>query len=60
MTQKKFRIGDIVRLKSGGPDMAVNDISPDGTIYCTWFSGKKNEKSRFHPDVTLSLRCLRR
>jgi uncharacterized protein YodC (DUF2158 family) len=43
-----FKTGDIVRLKSGGPDMTVSQraINPD-TIHCQWFSGKKLEAGIF-------------
>lgn len=30
-------IGDVVRLKSGGPDMTVKDITPEGLVSCIWF-----------------------
>ena len=43
----KFAIGDVVRLKSGGPEMTINEIedtvSIQGlggeSIQCQWFSG---------------------
>ncbi len=50
----KFQIGDIVRLKSGGPDMTVNAVNVGVTgkqVYCVWFAGKKHEGAQFHPDV---------
>lgn len=42
-------VGDIVRLKSGGPDMTVRDVPDHGEIYydCQWFAGKKLESGRF-------------
>ena len=33
-------IGDIVRLRSGGPNMLVVDILPGDELYCFW--GKKD------------------
>jgi uncharacterized protein YodC (DUF2158 family) len=32
-----FKVGDTVRLKSGGPLMTVTSIQPDGTVWCEWF-----------------------
>lgn len=40
-------IGDIIRLKSGGPEMTVVTNEESGHVWATWFSGKKNEKARF-------------
>jgi uncharacterized protein YodC (DUF2158 family) len=40
MTDGQFRIGDIVRLKSGGPDMTVEEIETNCTrpVRCVWFN----------------------
>lgn len=49
----KFKIGDVVKLKSGGPDMTVKHVIPGdaNTIYdCQWFAGKKLEAGRFPTD----------
>lgn len=51
-SSNQFSIGDIVKLKSGGPDMTVRDV-PDigGTVYvCQWFAGKKLEQGSFPGD----------
>ena len=51
-----YNIGDIVRLKSGGPDMTVRDEFVPSTsrtvdyYTCQWFAGKKLESGRFPPD----------
>lgn len=49
--QAAFNIGDIVKLKSGGPDMTVRDINDVGNsgVYfqCQWFAGKKLESGSF-------------
>ncbi|CAH7328732.1 hypothetical protein VCHA40P238_40318 [Vibrio chagasii] len=42
-----FKVGDIVRLKSGGPDMAVNIFSQVNGYKCQWFAGKKLEQGFF-------------
>ncbi len=48
----KFAVGNIVRLKSGGPDMTVRTLpDPPATHYdCQWFAGKKLEAGRFPAD----------
>lgn len=33
-----FKIGDVVKLKSGGPDMTVTYTGSDGKLDCTWFN----------------------
>lgn len=47
-SQSKFAIGDIVKLKSGGPDMTVR-VAPDSSrmYQCQWFAGKKLEAGHF-------------
>lgn len=57
MAKGKFSPGDIVILKSGGPDMtilSIDDVSESGTVYyaCAWFAGKKKEHGRF-PEASL-------
>jgi uncharacterized protein YodC (DUF2158 family) len=32
-----FQKGDVVKLKSGGPDMTVTNVANDGRIQCHWF-----------------------
>lgn len=49
----KFKEGDIVQLKSGGPTMTVCSVEYDDCHYkCKWFSGKKLEDGIF-PDEAL-------
>lgn len=62
MMEKKFRVGDVVRLKSGGEKMTVEypweDHLPDvmgfgfiGNYNCVWFEeGRKCEK-KLHQDM---------
>lgn len=48
----KYKIGDIVMLKSGGPSMTVDGIREhDGRIYCHWFAGNKLHEGVFSPDA---------
>ena len=55
MTQ--IKAGDVVQLKSGGPEMTVNFVeNSSGTeeAACSWFVNSKKESSRF-PVSTLKL-----
>jgi uncharacterized protein YodC (DUF2158 family) len=51
-----FKVGDVVRLKSGGPKMtvqSVGDFSREGLkvgVLCVWFRGEDRQQSIFHPD----------
>ena len=50
MANQAFTVGDIVRLKSGGPKMSVS--KPDGgtlgnLVDCKWFAGAKLEHGSF-------------
>lgn len=47
-----FKTGDVVKLKSDGPKMTVTRVEDNG-VWCTWFAGKKNEKSFFPFDALL-------
>jgi uncharacterized protein YodC (DUF2158 family) len=42
-----FAVGDVVRLKSGGPKMTVEEVSPGG-VNCSWFE-KERRTDRFNP-----------
>lgn len=42
---EKLQIGDVVELKSGGPDMTVTQVSDGEMVNTTWFSGTKNDKN---------------
>ena len=57
-SNQKLKIGDVVKLKSGGPDMTVNGFGSDAkTLQCVWFSGKHFEKveSYYFPPDALQL-----
>lgn len=57
--QSKVKIGDVVKLKSGGPQMTVNDFNDAGGHYeegegiqCAWFDGKlEPQRQIFHIDA---------
>lgn len=46
-----FKIGDTVRLKTGGPLMTVALIKSDTEILCVWFVDDEKKSNAFHPDV---------
>jgi|GEM_PF-5164299 len=56
-----FVAGQIVRLKSGGPDMTVTQVfgkteKHEGFVHCTWFEGKKRQVAAFTlPTIELVL-----
>ena len=45
----EFKTGDIVQLKSGGPNMTVgqDDLIGGKYVRCQWFSGRKLESGDF-------------
>lgn len=45
--KKKFEVGDIVRLKSGGPAMTVTHIHMDGELNASWFVKCEVKHGRF-------------
>ena len=41
---KTYNVGDIVKLKSGGPEMTIEEVGTGlhkGDYRCQWFAGKK-------------------
>lgn len=49
-----MEIGDLVRLKSGGPVMTVSYIGTSH-IECTWFRGEDCLKENFPHDILIIL-----
>ena len=49
-----INVGVLVMLKSGGPDMTVESIQPDGWAVCSWIEGSKPMKQAFQ---LTSLKC---
>ena len=43
---EKFKIGDIVQLKSGGPKMTVTNVL-ERVVHTAWFAGSKKEMGAF-------------
>jgi uncharacterized protein YodC (DUF2158 family) len=42
-----FHIGEVVHLKSGGPDMTVESITGEDHVVCVWFQKKELSKQAF-------------
>jgi uncharacterized protein YodC (DUF2158 family) len=43
---EKIEVGDVVKLKTGGPKMTVSNIGPNPvttSVYCVWFQGDEHE-----------------
>ena len=46
----ELEIGDVVRLRSGGPKMTVQQRTSPGTLNCTWFLEEELKRSSFTED----------
>lgn len=58
---EEIKVGDIVRLKSGGPDMTVDEIGhyrftdPQSlSAKCSWFDSKNERKKDVFPLTSLT------
>ena len=46
----EFKSGDVVRLKSGGPNMTVTEIGEkngEARAFCEWFDGEERHQEAF-------------
>ena len=50
---EEFRVGDIVQLRSGGPEMTVQavPVHPTDNYRCQWFVGAKPQVGYFRPET---------
>jgi phage shock protein C len=49
-----FSVGDIVQLKSGGPEMTIIGVDTDGgklQLDCAWSEGETQHNGRFPPEA---------
>ena len=47
----KYDVGDIVKLKSGGPKMTIRGKHEhSGQFFCQWFAGSKLSDGLFPPE----------
>ena len=54
--EQEFEMGDIVKLKSGGPPMTVNEnrtIELDRMVQCIWFCNDGKVEKSWFPFETL-------
>ena len=55
MTDQKFKVGDVVQLKSGGPTMTVTNVAGTDAVSCTWFDNLYQEKNGKFPEAALEI-----
>jgi uncharacterized protein YodC (DUF2158 family) len=48
-----FAIGEVVKLKSGGHEMTVQEITED-SAKCIWSDGKRVRSESFHPSLLIA------
>lgn len=48
----KFKIGDVLVLKSDSPERTVAGDAGDGVVICTWLTGTKPERTTFHEETS--------
>lgn len=50
---RNYEIGDVVKLRSGGPSMTVTNFGsaygPADDVVCVWFDGNDKKSSTFRP-----------
>jgi uncharacterized protein YodC (DUF2158 family) len=50
--KEELKLGDVVRLASGGPKMTVSPkTKSDPRVSCLWFEGFELKGGMFHPEV---------
>ena len=54
----EFKVGDTVRLKSGGPIMTViraGDVEGEARVWCAWFADDNERKQTGFPPEAIEL-----
>ncbi len=55
-----IKIGDVVKLKSGGPDMTVVGVGANtNELQCAWFSGERFDEVKSYYFVSDSLELVK-
>jgi uncharacterized protein YodC (DUF2158 family) len=52
MNNTKFKIGDVVMLKSGSVPMTIHSINAN-VVECAWCDGIHNKSVKYHMDVLI-------
>ncbi len=48
----ELKIGDVVRMRSGGPTMTVKHVDPDGAVHVVWFDSEDHlQQAKVKPDT---------
>ena len=48
---KKWTVGDVVRLKSGGPSMTIVQVLEDGWLLVLWFKDAERHTDLLPPEA---------
>ena len=59
MSDPKFKVGDVVELKSGGPRMTVERVEEEGTTHCIWFVSNERKSGSFPQGVPGGIKSSR-
>ncbi len=52
----RFKIGDVVHLKSGSESLCVTELGRNDTVRCTWFDERNKIVRATFPEVALRLK----
>ena len=58
MNEPKWKPGDTVQLKSGGPVMTIRRVGDNGQVVCNWFVGQKIQEADFYPEQLVEVTLL--
>ncbi|WP_081666725.1 YodC family protein [Laribacter hongkongensis] len=58
MNDDNFKVGDVVRLKSGGPRMTIQRQDREGWL-CVWFTSYEADKASYHSFPTEALALVK-
>jgi uncharacterized protein YodC (DUF2158 family) len=53
----EFKVGDVVQLKSGGPNMTISGFynQNENSMTCTWFCSCEIRISNFPPEALIKI-----